>query len=77
MSMGMIAQHAMAALDPAGEWTGMRLLHDHIIAKPAKRASKKIPLHQDTMFWPVDVPGCSTWTALTDAPIDGGCMEVS
>eukprot|EP00966_Prymnesium_polylepis_P087356 2021679-Prymnesium_polylepis.1 len=75
-SMSTIAQCAMAALEPDGEWTGMKLLHDHIIVKPASCASKKIPLHQDAMFWPVDVPACSTWTALTDAPIDGGCIEV-
>jgi len=75
-SMSTVAQRAMDALDPEGQWTGMKLLHDHIIVKPARGASKKIPLHQDTMFWPVDIPACSTWTALTDAPVNGGCMEI-
>lgn len=76
-SMSAMARRAMAEIDPDGQWTGVRLLHDHIIVKPAGRASKKIPLHQDTMFWPVDIPACSTWTALTDAPIGSGCMEVT
>ena len=57
-------------------WNGSRLLHDHIICKPHKGSNKKIPWHQDSMFWPVDTPGCSTWTALKDVSIDDGCLEV-
>ena len=57
-------------------WEGVRLLHDHIIAKPSGDSNKKIPWHQDSMFWPVDLPGCSTWTPLEDVPINGGCLEV-
>lgn len=59
------------------QWKGARLFHDHIIAKPAGDSSKNIlPWHQDSMFWPVDLPGCSTWTPLEDVPEDGGCLEV-
>jgi len=59
------------------EWNGIKLLHDHIIAKPAgANVSKKIPLHQDTMFWPVDTVGCSSWTALEAVEVGGGCLEV-
>ncbi len=57
-------------------WKGVRLLHDHIIAKPKTGSNKKIPWHQDSMFWPVDLPGCSTWTALMDTGINDGCLEV-
>lgn len=28
------------------------------------------------MFWPVDLPGCSTWTPLEDVVENGGCLEV-
>ena len=58
------------------DWLGVRLLHDHIIAKPAGKTNKKIPWHQDSMFWPVDLPGCSTWTPMEDVGIAGGCLEV-
>lgn len=58
------------------DWEGVRLLHDHIIAKPSGDTNKKIPWHQDSMFWPVDLPGCSTWTPLEDVPLNGGCLEV-
>lgn len=57
-------------------WNGTRLLHDHIICKPHKGSNKKIPWHQDSMFWPVDTHGCSTWTALKDVTVDDGCLEV-
>ena len=76
-NMGAVARQAMAALDPEGEWTGIKLLHDHIISKPAGLlVSKRIPLHQDRMFWPTDIPACSTWTPLNDVPLNGGCMEL-
>lgn len=68
-SVRAIAQEGM-------DWTGIRLLHDHIIAKPSGTSNRKIPWHQDSMFWPVDVAGCSTWTPFTDVDIDGGCLEV-
>ena len=57
-------------------WNGSRLLHDHIICKPHQGSNKKIPWHQDSMFWPVDTHGCSTWTALRDVTISDGCLEV-
>lgn len=57
-------------------WSGVRLLHDHIIAKPSGGSNKKIPWHQDSMFWPVDLPGCSTWIALDDVSVNDGCLEV-
>lgn len=76
-SMGSMASRAMAAIDPRGKWHGVKLLHDHAITKPAgQHNSKKIPLHQDRMFWPVDSPACSTWTPLTDVDLDGGCLEL-
>ena len=28
------------------------------------------------MFWPVDIPGCSTWTALMPVGLEDGCLEV-
>ena len=58
------------------DWPGVRLLHDHIIAKPAGKTNRKIPWHQDSMFWPVDLPGCSTWTPMEDVGVTGGCLEV-
>ena len=57
-------------------WNGSRLLHDHIICKPYQGSNKKIPWHQDSMFWPVDIPGCSTWTALMPVGLEDGCLEV-
>jgi len=57
-------------------WNGTRLLHDHIISKPHKGSNKKIPWHQDSMFWPVDLPGCSSWLPLVDVTLDDGCLEV-
>ncbi len=54
---------------------GIQLLHDHIISKPFNN-NDKIPWHQDSMFWPVDLVGCSTWTPLEDVPINNGCLEV-
>ena len=47
-------------------WEGARLLHDHIICKPHKGHNDKIPWHQDSMFWPVNSPGVSTWTPFRD-----------
>ena len=66
--------HSIAQLGMG--WNGSRLLHDHIICKPHKGSNKKIPWHQDSMFWPVDTHGCSTWTALKDVTVNDGCLEV-
>ena len=57
-------------------WQGVRLLHDHIIAKPTGGSNKKIPWHQDSMFWPVDLPGCSSWTALQHVGIDLSLIHI-
>ncbi len=57
-------------------WDGVRLLHDHIVAKPSGGSNKKIPWHQDSMFWPVDLPGCSSWVSLGDVSTNDGCLEV-
>lgn len=55
---------------------GARLLHDHVIAKPA-RASRTVPWHQDFPYWPVDTPeGLSCWCPLEDVGPEGGCLEV-
>ena len=77
VSLGSLARQSMAAVDPDGQWDAIKLLHDHTITKPAgTRVSKTIPLHQDRMFWPVDIPGCSTWVPFEDVPLNGGCMEL-
>ncbi|MEM9488632.1 MAG: phytanoyl-CoA dioxygenase family protein [Myxococcota bacterium] len=56
--------------------SGARLLHDHVIAKPAN-ASATIPWHQDYPYWPVDIDrGISCWCPLDDIGRDGGCLEV-
>ncbi len=57
-------------------WQGIRLLHDHIICKPHKGHNDKIPWHQDSMFWPVDSPGVSSWTPFLDVGLDDGCLQV-
>jgi len=55
---------------------GARLLHDHVIAKPA-RASGVVPWHQDYPYWPVDTAeGLSCWCPLEDVGPEGGCLEV-
>ena len=57
-------------------WEGARLLHDHIICKPHKGHNDKIPWHQDSMFWPINSPGVSTWTPFLDVTLEDGCLEV-
>ena len=57
-------------------WEGVRLLHDHIICKPHKGHNGKIPWHQDSMFWPTNSPGVSTWTPFLDVALEDGCLEV-
>ncbi len=55
---------------------GARLLHDHVIAKPA-RASSTVPWHQDYPYWPVDTAGgLSCWCPLEDVGPEGGCLDV-
>ncbi|ACY15336.1 phytanoyl-CoA dioxygenase family protein [Haliangium ochraceum] len=55
---------------------GARLLHDHVIAKPAG-GSGAVPWHQDQPYWPVDIDyGVSCWCPLEDVGPDGGCLEV-
>lgn len=55
---------------------GARLLHDHVIAKPA-HASDSIPWHQDYPYWPVDTDqGLSCWCPLDDVGEEGGCLEI-
>ena len=56
-------------------WESIQLLHDHIISKPLQH-NDKIPWHQDSMFWPIDSSGCSSWTAMQDVPLEAGCLEV-
>ena len=68
--------HITPLITKGMSWNGVRLLHDHIIAKPHKGSNKKIPWHQDSMFWPVDLPGCSSWIALKDVAVNDGCLEV-
>jgi phytanoyl-CoA hydroxylase len=55
---------------------GARLLHDHVIAKPA-HVSGTVPWHQDYPYWPVDTAeGLSCWCPLDDVGEEGGCLEV-
>ena len=55
---------------------GARLLHDHVIVKPAD-ASGTVPWHQDYPYWPVDTEeGLSCWCPLEDVGPEGGCLEV-
>jgi acyl transferase domain-containing protein/nucleoside-diphosphate-sugar epimerase/NADPH:quinone reductase-like Zn-dependent oxidoreductase/GTP cyclohydrolase II/arylamine N-acetyltransferase len=77
-SVGCMAQRVMTAIDVDEHWReGIKLLHDHTIRKPAGlHVSKKIPLHQDRMFWPTDNPACSTFIPFTDVPLNGGCLEL-
>jgi len=55
---------------------GVRLLHDHIICKRGRGANGLIPWHQDSMFWPVDRTGLSTWTPFDPVGTASGCLEV-
>ena len=58
------------------KWSGVKLLHDHIITKPSQTSTSVIPWHQDSMFWPIDRTGCSALTALNNVEIKSGCLEV-
>lgn len=59
------------------ELGGARLFHDHIICKAANSANGEVPWHQDSMYWPVDRTGLSTWMAVQDVPAAHGCLEVA
>jgi hypothetical protein len=55
---------------------GTRLLHDHVIMKPA-RESGTVPWHQDYPYRPVQpAEGLSCWCPLEDVGPNGGCLEV-
>lgn len=58
------------------EQENVRLLHDHIICKTPQAGNGEIPWHQDSMFWPVDRTGTSTWMPLDDVSLESGCLEV-
>jgi hypothetical protein len=58
------------------EQNNVRLLHDHIICKTPDAGNGEIPWHQDSMFWPVDRTGVSTWMPLEDISLESGCLEV-
>jgi hypothetical protein len=49
-----------------------------LFAKPPGGEGSELPWHQDGgSFWGLDRdPELQIWTALDDAPIDGGCVEV-
>ena len=47
----------------------------HIMHKPAK-TGKKIPWHQDGVYWPINPKAtCSVWIAITDVDTNNGCMQ--
>jgi len=56
---------------------GARLFHDHIICKTQSGANGEVPWHQDSMYWPVDRTGLSTWIPVRDATVAHGCLEVA
>ncbi|NKC14441.1 MAG: hypothetical protein GKR94_20345 [Gammaproteobacteria bacterium] len=58
------------------ELPGARLFHDHIICKMHAGANGVVPWHQDSMYWPVDRTGLSTWFTPQDTPVERGCLEV-
>lgn len=55
--------------------SGVRLFHDHAIAKPSG-GSGTIPWHQDSAYWPLDRVGASLWTPVADVGSDSGCLKV-
>ncbi len=68
-------QGLQSSVKKAMNWKGIQLIYDHIISKPLIN-NDKIPWHQDSMFLPIDMPGCLSWTALQDVSINSGCLEV-
>lgn len=70
--------HAVSPLAAAAlELSGVRLFHDQAICKSASGANGEVPWHQDSMYWPVDRTGVSTWLAVQDTPVEHGCLEVA
>lgn len=72
----LLATYLAPAAAGALELPGARLLHDHFIRKDGTGSNGVIPWHQDSMFWPVDRTGLSTWLALDSAQINQGCLQV-
>lgn len=74
---GEILEEYLAPIASASlELPGARLLHDHFIRKDGNGSNGVIPWHQDSMFWPVDRTGLSTWLTLDEARLDQGCLQV-
>ena len=70
--------HALAPLAAdALELPGARLFHDQIICKTEGGSNGEVPWHQDSMYWPVERTGVSTWLAAQDTPVEHGCLEVA
>lgn len=53
-------------------------LYRAVLWNKAPNAGMDLPWHQDDgVFWGIDRPPClQIWTALDDAPIEAGCIEV-
>jgi len=53
-------------------------LYRAVLWNKAARAGMDLPWHQDDgVFWGLDRPPClQVWTALDDAPVEAGCVEV-
>src|SRR5690606_20482063 len=55
---------------------GARLFRDVVVVKPA-RTGGRFSYHQDSAYWDVEPKALvSLWVALTDAPVDAGCLQV-
>jgi len=57
---------------------GVTIYRACIFNKSAERGGSDLPWHQDGgKFWGLDrEPTLQIWTALDDAPLDGGCVEI-
>ena len=53
-------------------------LYRAVLFTKAATGGTRLPWHQDDgAFWGIDrAPGLQIWTALDDAPVDAGCLEV-
>jgi ectoine hydroxylase-related dioxygenase (phytanoyl-CoA dioxygenase family) len=64
----------------ASRWVGPELViyRALLFNKAAETGGSNLPWHQDGgSFWGLDrEPTFQVWTALDDAPLDGGCLEV-
>jgi ectoine hydroxylase-related dioxygenase (phytanoyl-CoA dioxygenase family) len=55
---------------------GARLFRDVVVGKPA-RTGGRFSYHQDSAYWDVEPKALvSVWVALTDAPLEAGCLNV-